>query len=76
MRGADVADGWTGTRAGMHCSVTLIVKEDDGMPWIDFAPGDMPPVAVARCLQAITEKMVVLESTRLAEELTSNGDVG
>lgn len=65
-----MAEGWAGlTRAGMHASVVLVVKEDDGMPWIDFEPGDMPRVAIARCLEAITDKMVVLEAERLAEEL-------
>lgn len=71
-----MADTWTGTRAGQHASVVLVVKEDDGMPWVDFQPGDLPSRHIARCLHAIVSKMVVLESVRLAEEeATTSVDV-
>lgn len=76
MRGAEVvAESWAGTRAGMFASVVVVVRENGGMPWIAFEPGDMPPIALARCLQAITDKMVVQESARLAKELNPNDNL-
>lgn len=60
---------WQGTRAGGHASAVIIVKEDDGMPWIDFQPGDINKLILARCFQSIVDALTTAENFRLAEEV-------
>lgn len=71
---------WAGTRAGMAGYVLVCVKEDDGMPFVDFNPGDVPFVTMALALEMCLKKMVMAESARLALQLgkteTPDGNVG
>lgn len=63
------ARAWLGTRAGQHASVLFVVKETDGMPIVDFQPGDMNPLHLALCLQVVIKSLVTLEAARVATAL-------
>lgn len=60
---------WLGTRAGQHASVVFVVKEDDGMPIIDFQPGDFGTMHLAYCAQLIVKMLVATEAARLSNDL-------
>lgn len=61
-----MASEWQGTRAGQCAHATFVVKEDDGMPYLDFNPGDMHPIVAARCLQACLDMLVAAEAAAAA----------
>lgn len=71
---------WAGTRVGMAGYLLVTVKEDDGMPFVEFNPGDMPYVVMARVLELCLKKMIVEESVRQALQLgkteTPDGNMG
>jgi hypothetical protein len=64
-----VTQEWAGTRAGMAGYLLATVKEKDGMPFVEFNPGDLPPVVMARILELCLKKMIVEESVRRALQL-------
>lgn len=59
---------WFGTRAGQSASAFFVVREDDGMPFISFDQGDLPPSVTARCMSACLNMLVATEAARSARE--------
>lgn len=49
---------WQGTRAGQHFSLVVVVKEDGGMPVLDFQPGDMRAMDTVNCLVTISNALL------------------
>jgi len=71
-----VTHEWAGTRAGQAGYLLVTVKENDGMPVVEFVPGDLPVLVMAHVLELCLKKIVVEESARMALLLKdSNGDV-
>jgi hypothetical protein len=65
-----VGDEWQGTRAGQAGYLIAVVREDDGMPYIEFNQGDMHPVVMARCLQVGIDIMVANQAAKTAVAVT------
>jgi hypothetical protein len=58
-----VTEQWRDTRAGQHASLLVVVKEDGGMPIIDYQPGDLPQLTMALCMQVILSAIFAREAT-------------
>lgn len=68
---------WSGTRAGQAGFVVIVVKEDGGMPYINFDPGDLGPRALGRSLEVCLEMVVAREAAKMAlQEKTPDGHMG